>query len=270
MPVQAEFLPVDPGQRLCLIHVPGQGCRGVVVHVPAFAEEMNKSRRQVALAARALAEAGFAVVVPDLYGCGDSSGDFGEATWERWQRDVGEIGRWAAARFGGPLWLWGLRAGALLAVSVADSFPGSHLLLWQPVASGKLYLTQFLRLKVANDALAEAAARAGTKEIQARLMAGNTEEIAGYGLSPAMARGLDQVELVLPAGFSGRVAWIEAAAVAVPELMPRSQSLIADWRGRGISLAARAVNGPSFWQTLEISECPAMIDATVDKLRDGA
>lgn len=270
MRVQAEFLPVDPGQRLCLTHLPGAAARGVVVHVPAFAEEMNKSRRQVALAARAMAGVGYAVVLPDLYGCGDSTGEFGDASWDQWRRDVDAIGRWAVSRFDAPLWLWGGRAGALLAVAAAGSFPGAHLLLWQPVASGKLHLTQFLRLKVANDALADAGARAGTKEIHGRLMAGGGEEIAGYRLSSGLACGLEQAELALPADFSGRVAWIEVAAGEAPQLAPRSRSLVADWRAKGVSVAEHAVSGPSFWQTVEVSECPAMVDATVAMLRGGA
>ncbi|MBK8384562.1 MAG: hypothetical protein IPL11_02315 [Candidatus Accumulibacter sp.] len=41
----------------------------------------NKSWRIVPLQARALATAGYAVLQIDLMGCGDSSGDFGDATW---------------------------------------------------------------------------------------------------------------------------------------------------------------------------------------------
>ena len=63
------------GQRFCVFH-PAQGVpRGAVVHVPALFEEMNKSRRMVALQARTLAAAGFAVLRIDLHGCGDSSGE---------------------------------------------------------------------------------------------------------------------------------------------------------------------------------------------------
>ena len=80
-PFEAFFLAADngrAGQRLCIHHPPrrGEPARGAVLHLHAFAEEMNKSRRMVALQARALAEAGFAVLQIDLHGCGDSGGDF--------------------------------------------------------------------------------------------------------------------------------------------------------------------------------------------------
>ncbi len=68
--------------------------RGAVVYVHPFAEEMNKSRRMAALQSRALAAAGFAVLQIDLLGCGDSSGDFGDASWDEWIDDVLLAVRW--------------------------------------------------------------------------------------------------------------------------------------------------------------------------------
>ena len=53
---------------LFAVYVPpatGAEPRAIVVHCPAFAEEMNKSRRMVALQARALARDGFGTLVRD-------------------------------------------------------------------------------------------------------------------------------------------------------------------------------------------------------------
>ena len=74
----------------------------------------------------------------DLLGCGDSSGDFADASWERWVDEVKVACDWLRQRREGEFWLWGLRTGGLLAAAVADSlsFP-VNLLLWQPVISGK-------------------------------------------------------------------------------------------------------------------------------------
>src|SRR5262245_5413710 len=62
--------------------------RGGVLFVPPFAEEMNKSRRQVMLAARALAAAGFGVLLSDLYGTGDSGGEFADGRVAAWRSDL--------------------------------------------------------------------------------------------------------------------------------------------------------------------------------------
>ena len=50
-----------------------------------FCEEMNKARRMAALQSRRLAALGYSVLQIDLFGCGDSSGDFADAR-EIWKR----------------------------------------------------------------------------------------------------------------------------------------------------------------------------------------
>ena len=122
-----------------------------LLFVPPFAEEMNRSRRVVALQAEALAAIGLGVLVLDLFGCGDSGGDFGEATWEQWLDDVSIAAAWLEQESQSAVGLWGLRLGASLAALAAsrsaDRF--SRLLLWSPVARGQVFLTQFLRARVA-------------------------------------------------------------------------------------------------------------------------
>ena len=54
----AFFLPVGDGARFCIHHAPAGPARAAVLHVHAWTEEMNKSRRMSALAARALLPAG--------------------------------------------------------------------------------------------------------------------------------------------------------------------------------------------------------------------
>ena len=66
-----------------------------------------------------MAAAGYTVLQIDLRGCGDSSGDFGEAGWSDWVDDVLAACVWLREQNQAPLWLWGLRAGCLLATEVA-------------------------------------------------------------------------------------------------------------------------------------------------------
>jgi len=93
-PADAFFLDTADGPRFCLFHAPSGECRGALVYIHPFAEEMNRSRRMAALQARALAAQGIGVLLLDLHGCGDSAGDFGDASWDGWLRDI------AAARAG--------------------------------------------------------------------------------------------------------------------------------------------------------------------------
>ena len=144
---EAFFLPAQRGERFCIFHPAAGMPRGGVIYIPPFAEEMNKARRMAALQSRAFAAAGYAVLQMDLFGCGDSSGDFSEATWELWKQDIALGVQWISERAGGTVTLWGLRLGALLALDAAricNPLPAAFV-LWQPVLTGEALLTQFLR-----------------------------------------------------------------------------------------------------------------------------
>ena len=267
MAIEPFFLTVGDSRRFCLRHAvdAGQAVRGGVVYIHPFAEEMNKTRRMVALQARALAAAGFEVLQIDLQGCGDSSGDFGEASWEGWIADILAAGAWLRQRSQAPLWLWGLRAGCLLATEAArrdDTVAG--LLLWQPVVSGRQHLQQFLRLKSAGEMLA-GDGKGIMQGLKSELAQGHSVEVAGYTLSSALAKGLEDAELALPERAL-RVEWLEVAAKPENGLSPVAASRLAQWTAAGHRARGRAVGGPSFWQTIEIEENAALLDATLAAL----
>ena len=280
MTTEAFFLPAGKGQRFCLYHradqSPGLGPCGFVVYVHPFAEEMNKSRRMAALQARALAAAGFGVLQIDLSGCGDSSGDFGDATWDGWVDDVADACHWLRRRMDAhaaataPLWLWGLRAGCLLAAQAAQALQQPcNFLFWAPSPSGKLLLQQFLRLKTAAD-LTSGNAKAVMNGLRADLAQGRPIEVAGYILAASLARGLEQSKLLPPpkATHLGRVEWFELSTRPDADLTPASAMAIAEWRQTSYSVRSHLVNGPSFWQTTEIEDAQALVTATTAALRD--
>lgn len=211
------------------------------------------------LAARRLSQQGWSVLARDLHGCGDSSGDFGDASWQSWIDDLQSLVDEAPSDE--PLWLWGVRAGALLVPELLARRANANVLLWQPVVSGQAALTQFLRLKTAAAALA-GKDRVDVKSLRAALAAGNTVEVAGYTLSPDLASGYEAAALKLPAGYRGRVVWLEVANAQPATLAPAGDGMRTEWRSRGVAVEAEAVIGEQFWQTQETAECPALLDAT--------
>lgn len=265
------FLPTDSGRRFC-IHYPGASEDGLpgIVYAHPFCEEMNKARRMAALQSRRLAAAGYAVLQIDLFGCGDSSGEFPDATWETWKQDLRDALDWLKLRVRGPLWLWGLRLGATLAADVArDRALGvEQLVLWQPVTNGELVLTQFLRLRLAAEMLADGAAQSGVRELREALRGGAVQEIGGYELHPRLAADIDGLRLaeVLPA--VERVHWLEVTATADAKLSPASQRVVEAWRSKGLDVRTAAVQGDPFWSTLEITECEALLLATEATLKN--
>jgi exosortase A-associated hydrolase 2 len=270
MSAQPFFLPScgadggPGGQRLC-IHHPAQGVRprAAIVYAHPFAEEMNKSRRMAALAARAFARDGCEVLQMDLLGCGDSSGEFGDASWQAWVEDLLQACRWMGQRTDAPLWLWGLRAGCLLGAEVARRLDGAvSLLWWAPVASGRAALQQFLRLQTAAEMLNGRAGDEAKLSLLAQLQGGQAVEVAGYRLSPALADGLDQA-LLAPVPGVRRLAWLEVSSA---ELSPAAGQGVAAWRAAGCEVQARVVQGPAFWQTVEIEQAPLLIEASREVL----
>jgi exosortase A-associated hydrolase 2 len=261
----AFFLPLHRGKRFCLLHSadPASGKRGAILYVHPFAEEMNKSRRMAALQAHAFAAAGWTVLQMDLFGCGDSDGEFGDADWPGWVNDVLEAAAWLRKESGSVPLLWGMRTGCLLAAQAARSLePAPELLLWQPVITGRSFLQQFLRLKLAGQFVAGTRERTGTEDLRARLGAGETVEIAGHALSPGVASGLHAAELSSPV-VPTRVAWLEIVATAGAELTPAATARVQAWQSAGNRVDARTVEAPAFWQTLEIAESAALIEATL-------
>lgn len=242
--------------------------RGLVVYVHPFAEEMNKARRMAALQSRALAQAGYAVLQPDLLGCGESAGDFGDATWARWVDDVVHACHTLRQRHGpsAPLWLWGLRAGCLLAAQAAERLAAPcHFVFWQPPASGRLLLQQFLRLKAAAE-LMGGQAKAAMETLRAEIAAGRDVEIAGYRLSAELCKGLEQAEMTPPPGRQGHVLWLETSPADPPALSPASQAGTRRWQDAGWSLQAQCARGPAFWQTAEIEDAPHLLQVTAEAL----
>ncbi|MEO8406875.1 MAG: hydrolase 2, exosortase A system-associated [Oxalobacteraceae bacterium] len=267
LPAEPFFLKTGSGERFCLYHAPHPGahCRGVFIYVHPFADEMNKSRRMAAMQARAFAAAGFGVLQIDLFGCGDSSGEFKDARWDIWKEDLALAMKWLVDHVSVPISLWGLRLGALLALDFAKTSdrPIEKIILWQPVISGESFLTQFLRLRLANEIFSnEKEKPAGTNTMRASLFSGETLEVAGYELSPVLASAIDKLkgsELVVT---NSAIYWFEIVSESGRPMTPAGTRVISVWEQGGANLHVHLVSCAPFWTTQEISECQALVSAT--------
>ena len=85
-----QFLEGSRGRLFC-VEFPAPSARNTgaaVLVVPPIGEEMNKCRRMLTLAARACQAAGLTALITDLYGTGDSAGDFRDGTVVQWRDDL--------------------------------------------------------------------------------------------------------------------------------------------------------------------------------------
>jgi len=249
MAIQPVLIEGPNGPLFAIHHPPAENApeRGDLIYVPPFAEEMNQARRMAAMQARRLVHAGYGVLLLDPAGTGDSGGDFADARWDGWLEDIAAGLDWLEGR-GRPLaGLWGLRLGGLLAVAAARANPARvpRLLLWQPVTSGRTFLNQFLRLRVAAG-LSGDGERETTATLRAALAAGEPVEIAGYPLAPALAAAIEGADLTVPPPEACAVAWLDMVASPDSPPPPASARTIAAWREAGVSVAHRTVVGEPF------------------------
>lgn len=259
--LETAFLEGPNGPLFCLTFLPAsrqKQCTQVIIHVPPFAEEMNKSRPMVSAQAKLMATMGYPVVLFDLFGTGDSSGQFEEASWESWIRDLQFVCEWAQANFSvDKLILWGLRAGCLLATACVqrDTHKVSRLIFWQPVVSGERVLTQFRRL----DQLSLSVKPPGLGDSTA------VPEIAGYRLNSELIAELSQADLGscrIPPGV--HLDWLEVTALEGLKLGHASEQALQTLREPPHpTICTGVVRGDPFWFTQEVSMVPALLEETL-------
>lgn len=308
--VNTGFLALPDYPLFVVIHLPvaGQWPDHWVVHCPAFAEEMNKSRAMVMEQARQFSALGVGVLIPDLWGTGDSPGEFADADWVLWRRNLTQILCWLKQQGAGSVTLWGLRLGCLLAQDVQkhwhDDWPHlSQLLYWQPVLSGQQAMTQFLRLRLASGLL-DASADVPSPESadQARQSAG--QQTAGMQdceialAPPPVANRPETVkdlrqrfaagEYQEVAGYVLSPALVEQLdAVAGETLLPQvpvtwlevknqqdarlsgvAERILESWQQKQVSVYGQVVAGEAFWATQEIAQAPELIRVSCELLSE--
>lgn len=249
--IRADFLNARDRQLFYILLSPAGGpARPPVLYLPPFAEEMHMARHVAAAQARALAAAGHTVMLPDLSGCGDASGDFGDATWQCWLEDAGAAADYLKEQGGGKLVLWGLRMGCLLAGALAEGRDDvARLLFWQPVLNGEQQIDQFLRVAVAASALSGDGGFERAALWQA-LRDGQHLPVAGYALAPELALPLGRERL---ANLSPAcpVDWLEIAAAPGDELSPAAARVVQCWRDAGVAVRAERHAGLPFWRSVD-------------------
>lgn len=273
LPATPFFLETETGNRFCLYHsLPSNvSCKGTFIYIPPFGEEMNKARRMAALQARAFNRIGYDVLQIDLFGCGDSSGEFREARWDIWKQDIAFAVNWLKERSTAPINLWGCRLGALLALDFAGSvvYHINNILLWQPILNGQSFLTQFLRLELASKIFSPDSQEINSVSLLRNTLAnGKVLEIAGYELSPELTGAIDRLKINDFNPTNHAIHWIEVVADINRPISSAKINIMGKWKKGGNTVEITQVSCLPFWVTQEISECQNLISITTDLFTD--
>jgi pimeloyl-ACP methyl ester carboxylesterase len=150
--------------------------------------------RCLRLLALDLSKAGFHVLRFDYSCVGNSWGSFEQASASRWVRDIDAAVRELSGRLNtSSISLVGLRLGAALAYRATRQAHVRQLVLWDPVADGREYMTRLRALQ----------ARTHKQDCDPAGNAG--EELLGYDYSPALVRELECLDLTVETPGCDRV-----------------------------------------------------------------
>jgi exosortase A-associated hydrolase 2 len=259
----------EDGQRFFTLQfLAGSKPKAHIVFVPPFGEEMNRCRSLVATQARSFARAGYSCTLVDFYGTGDSQGQLRDATLILWESNIREVTEVLQRDFPAPLILWGLRLGGLLALhfSMLPGLCPSDIILWQPVNSASLYITQVLRQRVASLMVRDLPPET-TKEIRHRLAEGEDVEVSGYTLSGTLVEQIEGVDVSSMSELcAGTIYWLEHVTEEGKEIGLASRKVVDQLSQQGNRLEVRTFCDPPIWQIHERDFAPHLLSTTAGLL----
>jgi exosortase A-associated hydrolase 2 len=187
------------GHRLyAYLHVPvitGKKTGCVLVH--PLMEERQDAHPVLRDLADAMAEKGFATLRVDLHGCGDSSGEWEDATIEAWLNNIVGAAEQLRQRTGvESIVLAGLRFGATLAAMAASATRASAVVMVQPIVRGGGYIKDLLLASITSEMVLHRKAGTTRERLIEDLESGRTVNLFGYHFTPAQFRAIRDIDLV--------------------------------------------------------------------------
>lgn len=189
-------IPADDFQLAGMLYgLEGEGSGEGVVVCPPFGDERKSAWRVLTHMARTLSAAGYPVVQFDYWGCGESAGDFLDASVSTRLRDIS-----AAADYLRQvadienLCLLGLRLGATLATRVAtERNDCTSMVLIEPIVSVSKYFDRMMQRKKLRQMITAGRAEGGED-------GSDIVDLDGYAVRRATLEELQQLTFHTPDG----------------------------------------------------------------------
>jgi uncharacterized protein len=168
-----------------------------VVFVHPFMEERQDAHPFLRSLAGRVSARGLWALRFDLHGCGDSEGEWEDATVASWLEDLRAACDFIRSESGVQrVILCGMRFGATLAALATLDDEKPALALIQPVVKGVAYSMDMLRAYVAAEMVLTKKAGVTRDSLVERLRLGQTVNVFGYHLTAAQFDGLRDIDLM--------------------------------------------------------------------------
>jgi exosortase A-associated hydrolase 2 len=204
--------------------------------------------------------------VLDLFGTGDSQGEFREGNWTVWQQDIEQQISVLRAAHDAPVILIGFRLGGLGVIDYLDRHQNTvdQAILIQPVLSGKQYVTQLLRQRMAAQ-ITSGVEKETTSQLRERLDSGENLEIGGYEFGCQLLNDLDNLNVTEKQSVSNvHFSWLEYVASETSDLTLPSKKAIAQFEEQSNRVSVKPFVDHQVWQLHEREEAEASIKVFED------
>jgi pimeloyl-ACP methyl ester carboxylesterase len=233
------------GRQLAgMLHLPEGACREPgVVFCNAFGDERRSSALTMARLARSVAGRGFPVLRFDYWGCGDSPGEFADATVQTQLEDIrSAVGFLREETSAKSVCLLGLRFGATLAVRAADDEPAcAALVLVQPVPDGAAYVDAEVKRKLVRGMITKALGGIASAAPEDEVI-----DLDGYALRRKTVEQMRALRIE-PGGNAARCKTVIIQVSFNEKLRPESEAARAAFQACGATADIVTLVMPPFW-----------------------
>jgi pimeloyl-ACP methyl ester carboxylesterase len=256
------LIPSGEGRLAGMLHLPEGDARptGLVLCAP-FGDERKSAWRALTQLSRSVARAGWPVVRFDYRGCGESPGDFIQATLETRLNDIVAAGEYLERELGlEQLCVAGLRLGATLAAGAGAELPGCcAAVLIEPVPEGRRYFGRMLQRKKLRQSITSGQAEQD--------QGGDAVDLDGYAVRREVLEELQGVELSLPEYHP-----IGSALLAQVSFNEKLRSETEHAREvleeGGVEVSLRTLVMEPFWSRIDITDTGPLDEAVVEWLEE--
>lgn len=264
MNIEVEFIQGIKGRYLLTRWPAVEPKAPLLILMQPFAEEQNRLRRVFRQFAVQLQQHGWEIWLPDLFGTGDSDGEFEHIDFYLWQQDLARL---ISERLKGerPYSLLACRFAALQLIDLVANYnvpEPNNLILWQPVLDVKIFWHQLWRQIQASEMMY----KKEKVSLSDKLHLEQKIDLAGYEIT---AHFYQQVLSFAP-NFnvlaSSPLLWLESSVQTTPSIA--AQKIWQQLPNNSFRRRLTTVDTPFYWLSQEAVDTKLLIKNTLEFLRE--